>query len=198
METDLSLLNAARRMDKDAIVKIFDLYATPLYNYALRLCRDPLKADHIVGDVFAKLVDQFASGKGPTANLRSYLYETAYHIIIDEGRTSRRRAPLEALTMQRVDVRSTMLLSEEKILFDMILQAIQRDLTMDQRHVIVLRFLEGFSLYETASILGKKISHVKVIQGRAIAKLRQAFQSRELRATVSLPKVRALSKALRI
>jgi RNA polymerase sigma-70 factor (ECF subfamily) len=198
METELSLLDAARRLDKDAIVKIFDLYATPLYNYALRLCRDPLKADHIVGDVFAKLVDQFASGKGPTANLRSYLYETAYHIIVDEARASHRWAPLEVLTTQRADVRSAMLFSEENILFEMILQAIQQDLTTDQRHVIVLRFLEGFSLYETASILHKKVSHVKVIQGRAIAKLRQVFQSRELRAAVSLPRVRELSKALRI
>jgi RNA polymerase sigma-70 factor (ECF subfamily) len=198
METDFSLLNAARRMDKDAIVKIFDLYATPLYNYALRLCGDSLKADHIVGDVFAKLIDQFASGKGPTANLRSYLYETAYHIIIDDGRTSRRWVPLEALMTQRADVRSAMLFSEEKILFDMILQAIQQDLTIDQRHVIVLRFLEGFSLYETAAILHKKVSHVKVIQGRAIAKLRQVFQSREFRAAVLMPRVRELSKALRI
>jgi RNA polymerase sigma-70 factor (ECF subfamily) len=130
--------------------------------------------------------------------LRSYLYETAYHVIVDEARASNRWAPLDVLTTQRADARSAMLFSEEKILFDMILEAIQQDLTMDQRHVIVLRFLEGFSLYETASILHKKVSHVKVIQGRAIAKLRQVFHSRELRAAMSLPKVRELSKALRI
>lgn len=198
METDLSLLSAARRMDKDAIVKIFDLYATPLYNYALRLCQDPLKADHIVGDVFAKLVDQFASGKGPTANLRSYLYETAYHIIIDEARSAHRWAPLEAVIARHSDVRTGLLGSEDKILFDMILHAVQHELSEDQRHVIVLRFLEGFSLHETAKILGKKISHVKVIQSRAIARLRNVFRSREIRAARSMPRVSELSKALRI
>src|SRR5215211_6632189 len=106
METELLLLNAAKRMDKDAIVKIFDLYAAPLYNYALHVCGDPVMADHIVGDVFAKLLEQFAAGNGPTSNLRSYLYETAYHKIVDEARYSRRRAPLEALTSYRDDVRS--------------------------------------------------------------------------------------------
>jgi DNA-directed RNA polymerase specialized sigma24 family protein len=73
METDLSLLDAAKKMDQGALVKIFDLYATPLYNYALRLCGDPGTADQIVGDVFVRLLDQLAAGKGPTANLRSYL-----------------------------------------------------------------------------------------------------------------------------
>src|ERR671918_2268751 len=106
METERLLVNAARRMDKDAIVKIFDLYATPLYNYAWRLCGDPVMADHIVGDVFAKLLEQFAAGNGPTSNLRSYLYETAYHKIVDEARYSRRRAPLEALTLLKPDGRS--------------------------------------------------------------------------------------------
>src|SRR5919106_1126065 len=92
METELSLLDAAKRMDKEALVKIFDLYATSLYRYALRLCGDVLMADHIVGDVFAKLLDHLASGNGPRSNLRSYLYQTAYHIIVDEARSSQRRA----------------------------------------------------------------------------------------------------------
>ena len=66
MESDLSLLNAARRMDQEAILKIFDLYAAPLYRYAVRLCGDLVMADHVVGDVFAKLLEQLASGNGPT------------------------------------------------------------------------------------------------------------------------------------
>ena len=91
MEADSELLDKARELDKDAIVKIFDLYASPLYRYAWRLCGDPLLADQIVGDVFAKLLDQFSSGKGQRADLRSYLYEITYHQIVDEARYSKRR-----------------------------------------------------------------------------------------------------------
>ena len=198
METELLLLNAARKMDKDALVKIFDLYASPLYNYAFRLCGDPSLADHIVGDVFAKLLDQLASGHGPKSNLRSYLYETAYHMFIDETRSSRRKAPLEALTSLRQNVRSGSLSLEERIMFETALDTIQHDLTDDQRHVIILRFLEEFSLRETATILGKEVTHIKVIQTRAIAKLRKVFQSRDLRAAMSSPRVEELSPAPRI
>src|SRR5688572_10068756 len=125
METDLSLLNAARRMDKDAIVKIFDLYAATLYKYALRLCGDSVMADHIVGDVFAKLLEQFASGNGPNSNLRSYLYETAYHLIVDEARSSYRWVPLDVLTSLRPDVHSWLLGFEDQIIFERVLDAIQ-------------------------------------------------------------------------
>jgi RNA polymerase sigma-70 factor, ECF subfamily len=198
METELLLLDAAKRMDKDAIVKIFDLYAARLYNYALRLCGDSVMADHIVGDVFAKLLEQFAAGNGPNSNLRSYLYETAYHLIVDEARSSYRRVSLDVLTSLRPDVRSGLLRFEDRIMFEKVLDAIQHDLTDDQRHVITLRFLEEFSLRETAAILGKDVSHVKVIQNRAIAKLRKVFKAREIRSAVSLPGVRVLSKVLSI
>ncbi|HSL29948.1 MAG TPA: sigma-70 family RNA polymerase sigma factor [Anaerolineales bacterium] len=198
MQNDLTLLNAARKMDKDALVKIFDLYASPLYNFALRLCGDPSTADHIVGDVFTRLLDQLSAGKGPTSNLRSYLYESAYHRFVDETRAARRTAPLEALTSLRQDVRAGALHMEDWVLFESVLDAIQRDLTADQRHVILLRFLEGCSLLETAAILGKEINHIKVIQTRAIAKLRQVFEAREVRAAMALPRIEERSPALRI
>ena len=71
METDNTLLNAARMVNEDALIEIFDLYSSALFSYALRLCGDSVMADHIVGDVFAKLLDQLAAGNGPTSNLRS-------------------------------------------------------------------------------------------------------------------------------
>lgn len=198
METELSLLDAAKRMDKDALVEIFDLYAPALFKYAVRLCGDALMADHIVGDVFAKLLDHLASGNGPRSNLRAYLYQTAYHIFVDEARSSQRRASLDALTLRSSDIHSGLLGFENHILFEKILDAIQHDLTEDQRHVVILRFLEEFSLRETAAILGKEVNHVKVIQNRAIAKLRKVFESSEIRRAVSLPKIEEVSKPLDI
>jgi RNA polymerase sigma-70 factor (ECF subfamily) len=196
METDLTLLNAARRMDKEALVKIFDLYSSALYKYALRLCSDPVMADHIVGDVFAKLLDQLAAGNGPKANLRSYLYETTYHRMIDEARYSRRRVSFDVATWLRQDTNSMFLGVEDQILFKQILHVIQHELTDDQRHVIILRFLEEFSIRETAAILGKKEDHVRVIQNRAIAVLRRSFEYQGIRKAVASPRLRNVSQAL--
>lgn len=175
MEADLILLDGARSMDHEALIRIFDLYSSPLYNYALRLCNDHLDADQIVGDVFAKLLEQLSVGNGPSTNLRSYLYETAYHLIIDKSRYSRREAPLEVIDFLRQDNSSTMTRLEDRMLFETVILAIKDCLTDDQRHVIILRFLEGFSLRETAGIIGKDVYNVKVIQNRGVAKLRKAL-----------------------
>ena len=180
MEIDLELLNAAKLMNKEALVKIFDLYSSALYRYALRLCGDPMMADEIVGDVFAKLLDQFSAGSGPRAALRSYLYEITYHRVIDEARYSKRRVSLDAADWLGGANHPESLSLENQILFKQILQAIQNELTSDQRHVVILRFLEGFSLRETAAIIGKKAGHVKVIQSRAIAKLRKFYPYNEI------------------
>jgi RNA polymerase sigma-70 factor, ECF subfamily len=175
MRTEIPLLEAARGMDKEALVEIFDLYSSALYNYALRLCNDPLRADHIVGDVFAKLLDQLSKGSGPSTNLRSYLYETTYHLIVDEARYSHREAPLEVVDFLRYDGQSSVVNLENRMLFDAVIVAIKNHLTEDQRHVMILRFLEGFSLRETADIMGKEVYNVKVIQNRGVAKIRKAL-----------------------
>ena len=198
METDTTLLTAARMMNKDALVKIFDLYSSALYNYALRLCGDPMTADQIVGDVFVKLLEQFSAGNGPRANLRSYLYEIAYHRIVDEVRKSQRTVPLEAAASLGQDIHSGSLNWEDKILFNQVLHVIRSELTDDQRHVIILRFLEDFSLQETAAILGKNVNSVKVIQNRALARVRKSLSHQEIRKPIPYPRFRTLPSVLRI
>ena len=198
METDKVLLQAAQKMDKDAIVEIFELYNSPLYNYVLRLSGDRILADHIVGDVFAKLIEQLSLGKGPESNLRSYLYETAYHRLIDETRFTRRRAPLEAAAWIPQDRNSLFVSVEDEILFKQVLHIIRNRLTEDQQHVIVLRYLEEFSLRETATILGKRVEHVKVIQGRAIVALRKTLDYQNMRKLFSSPLVRNFTQSIGI
>jgi RNA polymerase sigma-70 factor, ECF subfamily len=177
MDADLSLLASARKMNANALTEIFDLYAPGIYKYVFRLSNNAVMADQIVGDVFSKLLEHFSAGTGPRANLRSYLFEMAYHIFVDELRYSHRRRPIEALDLIYTGGSSTDIRAEDRMMYEIVLRAILNDLTEDQRHVVVLRFLEGFSLKETALIIGKKVGNVKVIQNRAIAALRTALDA---------------------
>jgi RNA polymerase sigma-70 factor, ECF subfamily len=163
-------------MDREALVRIFDLYSTSLYNYALRLCQDPLTADHIVGDVFAKFLEQLSMGRGPETHLRSYLYQMTYHLVVDDARYSSRRTSLEALDLYFHE-EAAFLSAEKRLTYETVLHAIRTCLTEIQRHVIILRFLEGMNLKETARIVGKREEHVKVIQSRALKALRKALHA---------------------
>lgn len=195
METEIDLLNAARKMNTEALVKIFDLYSSALYQYALRLCGDAMLADHIVGDVFGKLLDQLSAGNGPKTNLRSYLYEITYHRMIDETRYTKRMAPLETVLYRR-DLHTAFSSMEDQMRFQDILHVLRYELNSDQRHVIVLRFLEEFNLRETAAIMGKTIDHVKVIQNRALAKIRRSMEHKELRRSLPSTEIRKVPNVL--
>ena len=48
-----------------------------------------------------------------------------------------------------------------------------RQLTPEQQHVLALRFSQELSLEETAAVMGKTITAVKVLQFRAVQALRQ-------------------------
>lgn len=168
-------LEAASRMNVDAVAKIFDFYAPAIYNYAFRLCRDPLIADQIVGNVFAKLSEHLSTGGGPIINLRAYLYELAYHLIVHEARYSQRSELMKAADLPHYVGSSADISAEKQALFAAAMRALMNDLKDDQRHVVILRFMEGLSLKETAAIIGKKVNNVKVTQNRAVAALRKAL-----------------------
>jgi len=169
MTDSSALLQAARRLDKDGLTTVFDTYAPAIYKYALRLCHDPVNSDNIVGDVFSLLLEQLASGNGPDTNLRSYLYQVAYHLIVDQARHNQRTIALEVIVETFIPLAPSLQIQvEERTVMEAIVLALNSDLSEDQRHVIILRFLEGFSLKETVAILGKKINCVKVIQNRGL------------------------------
>jgi len=172
---EAALLQAAWALDQIALSQIFDLYAPLIYGYLLRLCHDPEQADQIVGDVFSKLLDKLSEGKGPRTNLRSYLYQIAYHLFIDQTRYDQHITPIEIVEYLRGDSDSVHEEIENRALLDTVLLVINNDLTDDQRNVIILRFLEGLDLKETAKIVGKSVNNVKVLQSRGIEKLRKVL-----------------------
>ena len=175
MDSDVLLLNAAKKMNDEALSRIFDQYASPIYRYALRLCDDPLRADEIVGAVFARFLQQLSTGAGPAANLRSHLYETAFQLISTDSRYDRWNRHVDGQFPIPVTGQPITRNGENRELLQAMLQVIKYDLTEDQRHVLYLRFLEGFSLKETAVIIGKKVGNVKVIQNRAVTALRKSL-----------------------
>jgi RNA polymerase sigma-70 factor (ECF subfamily) len=51
-------------------------------------------------------------------------------------------------------------------------------LTEEQRQVIILKFIEGYSNSEVAEYMGKSVGAVKVLQFRALRALRGYFKKR--------------------
>ncbi len=175
MPDDTSLLEAARRGDVDAIGRIFDLYSPVLFRYAFHLCRDRCEADRIVGDVFERLLEYFSKGKGPRTNLRPYLFQITYHQLVEHVRDARRLSSLEKAARLPDGRPSVSAQIESREMLQAIEYAMISRLTSEQRHIILLRYVEGLTVAETARVIGKSASAVSVLQNRALERLRKAL-----------------------
>lgn len=175
MDREITLLYAARKMNDDALAKIFELYAPALYKYAFRLHNDARMADQLVGDVFERFVQQLSVGQNPGVNLRACLFEIAHKILVGDVGSMSSCLSTNWTYPGQGDRAVTVLGIDEQRVVNALQWAFIHDLTQDQRHVILLRFMEGFSLKETAAITGKKVNHVKVIQHRGVGALRKSI-----------------------
>ena len=177
------LLKAARNLDPDALGTIFDLYSPALYKFISRLIHDPVTSDQIVADVFAKFVEDIGAGKGPRASVRIYLYQAAYRLVVERARDKNPHSTLEVAIRRRDDPSPTQTEGgppaqaqiDERLMLEALLSNMNTELSEDQRIVILLRFLEDFTLKETAEIIGKDVNNVKVIQTRGLARLKKAM-----------------------
>jgi RNA polymerase sigma factor (sigma-70 family) len=183
-------------LDDEAINAIFDQYAPALYKYSLRSCHNETVAEQIVENVFERLLEENTTGQAPTKRLRTYLYHKAYQLLLIHSRANPQNALHEVASVPNDDKKlsSASPQSEEQISTEALTSALYTDLTYEQRHVIILRFLEDFSLKETSEILGGNISNVKVIQNKAIGQLRKALGFSD--GWSRSPTIDALSSAL--
>jgi DNA-directed RNA polymerase specialized sigma24 family protein len=76
------LLRAARKLDKDALTKIFDLYSPALYKFISRLVHDQCLRSDCGGGICATC-GRAGRGQGPRTNIRSYLYQLAYRLVLE-------------------------------------------------------------------------------------------------------------------
>lgn len=105
----------------------------------------------------------------------AFLYRIARNAAIDRARV--RRDPLVPLEDVPASLGSTHDVEREAIAGSdrAALLAALAKLKSEHREVLVLRFLEGYSGLDVARMLGKSEGAVRILQHRAMERLRKAF-----------------------
>jgi RNA polymerase sigma-70 factor (ECF subfamily) len=170
------IVRRARMGDPGAFGVLYELYFTPLYRYIYFRVPDKADADDLTQDIFLKVHASFSryvsSGGSPLA----YFYTIARNSIIDHHRKKKTlRAedgvfdaiPDDAENAEERAVRN----EEYEVLRKKIIQ-----LPPDQQDAITLRFIDGLSTQEVASIMRKSEVAVRQIQSRGLKSLRNNFK----------------------
>jgi RNA polymerase sigma-70 factor (ECF subfamily) len=166
------LLQKARAFDQEALVKIYDLYSDALYAYTFKHVGNAQVAEDLVADTFSKFLTALERGGGPTDHLRAYLYRITHNLITDLYR--REPPPAVELEEERLEEDTPgppgILAAQQES--DQVRHAL-RLLTPEQRQVVTLKFLEGWTTAEIAHLLDKSLGAVKALQHRGIASLQR-------------------------
>ena len=129
-------------------------FSDGIFRFILKNIRDEERAKDIVQDTFEKLWTKLSDVNGK--KVKSYLFSTAYHTMIDIIRKERRSIDFEEVPTDEYSH------SEQYSDLNEILQQALTKLPDDQRSVIMLRDYEGYSYKEISEITGLSESQVKV------------------------------------
>lgn len=175
---EAALIKKLRALDPQAITSIHRSYYSHVYRYAHYRVGDPIVAEDLASEAFTRLLEAAKNRRGPRTHIRGWLMGTISNLINDHYRAFYRQ-PLEQIQDNlETEEHNPDQNFEVRELEHQIRYAIQQ-LSPLQQHVLALRFGNGYSLEETAEIMGKKVNAIKQLQFRAVAAMRRNMVNEE-------------------
>lgn len=172
------LVKQAQAGEETAFVALYQQNQGAVYTYIYYRVGNQMTAEDLTAEVFVRLVDKihrFKPGKRP---ILAWLYTIAGNLVTDHYRRNGRATILPLNDEIRSNGHSPSY-SVQKEQEHQRLVAAMRQLTEEQRQVVLLKFVERRSNAETGAILGKTEGAVKALQHRALAALRRALEKDE-------------------
>jgi RNA polymerase sigma-70 factor (ECF subfamily) len=133
----------------------------------------------LVSETFFRFLGALEKGGGPKKHLQAYLYRITHNLITDYYR----KGTNPALELEEEILETSQ--PGPKEIFDSkqeaerVRQALMI-ITPEQRQVVVLRFLEGWSSSEIAHAMEKSLGAVKALQHRGLAALQRILLEGEI------------------
>jgi RNA polymerase sigma-70 factor (ECF subfamily) len=168
-------LVGARRREPAAVTRIHAAYAPALFRFFLAAVGDRPTAEDLTGEVFKSAIEGLPRFRGPVEALGGWLFQIARHDLSDYRRRQARSLlqPLDDLLEEAAAAGGAVDPEEfalDRVEGDRVLAAL-RQLTCDQREVLLLRLVADLTAPEVARILHKSTEAVKALQHRGLASL---------------------------
>ena len=186
-DKDFELIQAINSGQFDLFHDLVKRYEQKLYNFSLRMCRNPSDAEDLVQETFLNVFRYLKDFRYET-KFKNWLYRIAASTCIKKMRKSK-FAPEREISLEEFipkeeaeaqeQVPEWALMPLDKLLNEELSRMInQATLSLPEKYrlVIVLRDIEGFSTAETAHILNLSPSNVKVRLHRARLFLRDKLK----------------------
>lgn len=174
------IVDAARAGNASALSELYTLYFPRVYRYILARTGNTYDAEDLAEEVFMRVLEAIDRFQWREAPFSAWLFRIAHNAVISQRRKETARGRSSQLSEAlAVDSQGPDELVENRLVLGDIREAAEK-LPEAQRQVIALRFAAGLSVAETARTMGKGEGNVKVIQHKAIVKLREMMGARKV------------------
>ena len=167
------LVTAARDGNSQAFGQLYDFFAPRIYKFISFKVQEREQAEDILQDTFVKAWRGLASLRLEELNFSAWLYRIARNTVNDYYRKLYRSPRLveldQAVEMTTGESPAAAAMTRSEL--EQVQKASGR-LPAHYRQVLELRFVQEFSVTETAEVLGKSPVAVRLIQHRALKQLR--------------------------
>ena len=173
MESDQKLIELANKGDPDAFEALYHRYRDWIYRLAWRFTGNTEDALDVVQETFSYLLGKFP-GFELTSSMTTFLYPVVRHVSFTIRGKSRRFVSDDEILS---DLASPT--SEETKHYRSELAAVLAGLSVEQREVLLMRFVDDMSLQEIAAALDIPVGTVKSRLHNALRLLRSDRRTRD-------------------
>ncbi|MEO6701225.1 MAG: sigma-70 family RNA polymerase sigma factor [Jatrophihabitantaceae bacterium] len=167
-----ALVQAAQTGDGEAFGKLYDRYVTSVFRFIYYRVNDRTLAEDFTSETFLRALRRISTINYQGRDIGAWFMTIARNIVFDHAKSARFR--LELTTGESLDRGDTDAGPELAVLTKLtntrLLEAVN-ELGEEQKECIVLRFLHGLSVAETAAVMGKNDGAIKALQHRAVKRL---------------------------
>lgn len=163
---------------EDTFHRLYEKYHHDLFQFLFYMVKSREQAEDLVQEVYIRVLKSYDRFEGRSSE-KTWLISIARHVAIDWFRKQKtiRQRILDRFDWDQHHIEDDgQPLPEEVAIQNEQVQWIYRALhacSIDQRSVVILRYIQEMSITETAEILGWSVSKVKTTQHRAIKQLQK-------------------------
>jgi RNA polymerase sigma-70 factor (ECF subfamily) len=170
----MALVDAAKNGDGEAFGQLYDRYVDVVHRYIAYRVTNHALAEDLTSETFLRALRRISSYTWQGRDFGAWLVTIARNLIADHFKSSRYKMELATSDLVEAGADRGTEGPENEVLTGItnttLLEAVKQ-LGSEQQECIVLRFLQGMSVAETAAILGKNENAVKALQYRAVKAL---------------------------
>jgi len=168
----IALVELARRGDSEAFGQLYDHYQGSVYRFVYYRTRSQTLAEDLTSETFLRALRNMSGFRWQGKDFGAWLMTIARNLCTDHFKAGRTR--LEQTT-EDMGVHDDATEGPEDAVMagltnELLLDGL-RQLSDEQRDCLIMRFLQGLSIAETAEVLGRSEGAVKQLQLRGVRNL---------------------------